>query len=127
MPQGRATTTILGCLAARRQQRLELDVIQYNSAPTGVIGHTKMEVMVDGKPKLLRYTDVWVKGTDDRRTGLRSRTRTRVGAPDVNGRLRSANARTIARRRRLIRVRAPTTDGRVLNVRIANGLELIER
>jgi hypothetical protein len=65
MPQGRATTTILGCLAARRQQRLELGVIQYNSAPTGVIGHTKMEVMVDGKPKLLngRYTDVWVKGT----------------------------------------------------------------
>ena len=33
-----------------------------------------------------------------------------VGAPDVNGRRRSANARTIARRRRLIRVRAPATD-----------------
>src|SRR4029077_15791844 len=31
----------------------------------GVTGRTKMEVMVDGKPKLLnsRYTDVWVKGT----------------------------------------------------------------
>ena len=38
--------------------------IQVHGNAAVVTGHTKMEVMVDGKPKLLnsRYTNVWVKG-----------------------------------------------------------------
>jgi|SRR5215471_4937424 ketosteroid isomerase-like protein len=38
--------------------------IQVYTDTAVVTGHAKMEVMVDGKPKLLnsRYTNVWVKG-----------------------------------------------------------------
>jgi hypothetical protein len=47
----------------RKIERPTENIQVYCDAPV-VTGHTKMEVMVDGKPKLLssRYTNVWVKG-----------------------------------------------------------------
>jgi ketosteroid isomerase-like protein len=52
-----------GVFKYRKIERPTENIQVYGDAAV-VTGHTKMEVMVDGKPKLLnsRYTNVWVKG-----------------------------------------------------------------
>jgi ketosteroid isomerase-like protein len=52
-----------GVFKYRKIERPTENIQVYGDAAV-VTGHTKMEVMIDGKPKLLnsRYTNVWVKG-----------------------------------------------------------------
>jgi len=52
-----------GVFKYRKIERPTENIQVYGDAAV-VTGHAKMEVMVDGKPKLLngRYTNVWVKG-----------------------------------------------------------------
>jgi ketosteroid isomerase-like protein len=52
-----------GVFKYRKIERSTENIQVYGDAAV-VTGHTKMEVMVEGKPKLLnsRYTNVWVKG-----------------------------------------------------------------
>jgi hypothetical protein len=52
-----------GVFKYRKIERPTENIQIYGDAAV-VTGHTKMEVMVDGKPKLLnsRYTNVWIKG-----------------------------------------------------------------
>jgi ketosteroid isomerase-like protein len=56
-----------GVFKYRKIERPTENIQVYGDAAV-VTGHTKMEVMIDGKPKLLnsRYTNVWVKGPKGR-------------------------------------------------------------